>query len=257
MSWLSRAIGQTVLVVTSCCVWAGCLNYDDPEPEPPPPASLWIGTIQYPSGNIGVPLTAEVGPDPAQAFPLGIRVLEFVGPRARAGTGREIPVQVRSAGIVVHYPGGALGRLGQVLSGLAGAGNVQPLLYISDWPGNNVLEFDPATRRGTATIPTGRGPAGIVMSPGGERLYVALQDGGAIAVIDREAGERVDTIPITGSEPFGLGITPDGERLLACDINGGGQVHIVDIETKMVLQTLPTASCPSRSPSTPKAPWPM
>ena len=254
MSWLKRAVRRTVLVVLLCCLWVGC-NLEPCEdvdcggrlltPFEYWLYQLWLTTIRLPSGNPGM-LMAEGDPYSTQAFPLGIRLLEF-GPRAMSGAAREIALQVQSAGIVVHYPGGALGRLsGQLLANQAGGGNTEPLLYISNWPGNNVLEFDPATRRTTNTIPSGRGPAGIVMSPRGERLFVALQDAAGIAVIDREARQRIDTIPIAGSEPFGLGITPDGERLLACDINGGGRVHIVDIQTQQILQTLQTGELPEQ-----------
>jgi len=67
-----------------------------------------------------------------------------------------------------------------------------------------------------ATIPTGYTPHGVWPSPDGTRLYVALQDQNAVAVIDTLTNRVVTTLPIgegTQALVYVAGAVPQGQGL--------------------------------------------
>lgn len=196
--------------------------------------------VQYPSGE---PLLPEPNRR-AQGIQERIQLVEF-GPNAQLQGSSQSPLSVRSGGMAVYYPRPARARF-RGLPAVEPGDEPGPIVYISNWPDDNVLVFDPRTKQVTKTIAVGQGPGGIVISPDGRRLYVALKTGGAIAVIDREQNATIDTISVAGSEPFGIGITPDGTRLLVNDYRNGGQTHIVDIASKEVLASLSTGPRPEQ-----------
>lgn len=73
-------------------------------------------------------------------------------------------------------------------------------------------------------IEVGLHPGGMVLSPGGERLYVACANSDIISVISTETDEVIDTISVHskrkmlfGSSPAGLAISPDGNFLYVAD----------------------------------------
>jgi YVTN family beta-propeller protein len=57
-----------------------------------------------------------------------------------------------------------------------------------------------------------KGPRDIVLSPLGDKAYVALEDSGEIAVLDTRRNHVTATIPV-GSYPGGLALSPDGHYL--------------------------------------------
>ncbi len=63
---------------------------------------------------------------------------------------------------------------------------------------DTVVRIDPSTRAVTTTIPVGKAPAGIAVSPGS--VWVANSGDGTVSRIDPEAGEVSETIEV-GESP--------------------------------------------------------
>ena len=70
-------------------------------------------------------------------------------------------------------------------------------------------------------------PTGLMMSPGGERLYLANTGSNGIAVIDTATHETVDTIH-QGASPRAMAINAEGSRIFATFPNRVPQVVALD-----------------------------
>ena len=85
-------------------------------------------------------------------------------------------------------------------------------------------------------------PKGILLSPGGDRLYVSLGRGNAVAALDPETLELRGTVG-TGVRTWGLALSRDGTRLYAA--NGpDGTLSVVDTEAMKEIKTIPTGEMP-------------
>ncbi len=102
-----------------------------------------------------------------------------------------------------------------------------PLAYVSDEQSGTVVVVDPATASVVARIAVGRRPRGLVLSPEGHKLYVALSgspSGGVdertppdraadgIAVVD-VASRKVERVLPAGPNPENVAISRDGITL--------------------------------------------
>ena len=67
--------------------------------------------------------------------------------------------------------------------------------------------IDAAASRIVATIPVGRRPWGVVLSPDGRRLYTANGLFDDVSVVDTAAGRVVGTIG-AGAGPCGIALRP-------------------------------------------------
>jgi hypothetical protein len=66
----------------------------------------------------------------------------------------------------------------------------------------------------TGSIPTGKGPARIAVTPDGRTLVYNLQFEPAVGFADISAGRQVAVAPVAG-RPLSLTMTPDGRRAFA------------------------------------------
>jgi DNA-binding beta-propeller fold protein YncE len=98
-------------------------------------------------------------------------------------------------------------------------------VYTFNGSGNSATVFGAATGQKVATIELGGKPEAAVEDLPTNRLFVNIEDKGAIAVIDTTKHTLVATWPLTGcEEPTGLGYDPKNHRLFsAC----GNKVMVV------------------------------
>ena len=68
-----------------------------------------------------------------------------------------------------------------------------------------------------------------------------------MSAIDTATNTVCATIAV-GNSPFGIAITPDGATAYVTN-NGGLTVSVIDTVTNAVVATIPSALCPSASPS--------
>ena len=102
-------------------------------------------------------------------------------------------------------------------------------LFVSDWRKNTVTAPDPDTGRRLREIAVGRGPAGIVASPGGILVFVANRESDTVTIINTGSLAVVATLPV-GNAPFALAVSPDGGRLYVANVQSA-DVSIISTET--------------------------
>ncbi len=128
-------------------------------------------------------------------------------------------------------------------------------VYVSNEDGNSISVVDGQTQAVVATIPVGKRPRGMRLSPDGRTLYVALSGspkGGpgvdesklpppdraadGIGVVDLASGKLVRTLP-SGADPEAFDLTPDGKTLYVSN-EDTGQASVVDVTTGAVRKTI-------------------
>jgi YVTN family beta-propeller protein len=115
--------------------------------------------------------------------------------------------------------------------------------YITNIGDNTVSVIATATNTVIATIPVGRFPLGVAVTPDGSKVYVTNADSNSVWVIDTATNTVTATIPV-GSEPFGVALTPDGSKVYVA--NGGtNSVSVIDTATNTVSATIPGFSFPA------------
>lgn len=128
-------------------------------------------------------------------------------------------------------------------------------MFVSNEDGNSISVVDAQTQAVVATIPVGKRPRGMRVSPDGRTLYVALSGspkGGpgvdesklpppdrsadGIGVVDLASQKLVRTLP-SGADPEAFDVSPDGKTLYVSN-EDTGQASIVDVATGTVRKTI-------------------
>jgi YVTN family beta-propeller protein len=126
-----------------------------------------------------------------------------------------------------------------------------PTLFVTDEEVGTVIVVDPARAAVLTRIAVGKRPRGLVLSPDGQRLYVALSgsprsgpgggeaDAGppdrnadGIAVIDVAKRAVIKTLP-GGTDPEALDISPDGRTLFVSN-EDAAQLSVIDLSSGTV-----------------------
>jgi YVTN family beta-propeller protein len=79
------------------------------------------------------------------------------------------------------------------------------LVFVSTGRGNSVAIIDPTSNRVTATIPVGKRPWGIALSPDGRTLFAANGKSDNVSVVDVAAGKELRRIAV-GKGPWGVAV---------------------------------------------------
>ncbi|MDA8084561.1 MAG: CxxxxCH/CxxCH domain-containing protein [Nitrospiraceae bacterium] len=104
-------------------------------------------------------------------------------------------------------------------------------------PAKNTWTFSSAGK-----INVGRGPAGIVASPDGKRLYVTNAVDNTVSVIDRAAHTVTATITVDSS-PRGVDVTPDNGYVYVAN-TGSNTVSVIRTADNAVVKTVPVGTAP-------------
>jgi YVTN family beta-propeller protein len=165
---------------------------------------------------------------------------------------------MRLAGIA-----GALALLAGLGTSAAAAGPAAhgERLYVSDERGGFVVIVDPQKERVLGRIPVGKRPRGIVISPDGKRLYVALTGSPAagpgvdesklpppdhrydgIGVIDLASERLIHTYP-SGIDPETFALSHDGQVLYVSN-EDSGQLTALDVTKGSLKVTVPVGTEP-------------
>jgi DNA-binding beta-propeller fold protein YncE len=117
-------------------------------------------------------------------------------------------------------------------------------VYVSVWGGAKVLAFETSTLRQTGEYAVGEHPNAMVLSPTGDRLFVACANTNAVWAVDLAAGKAAEQISMAlypdaplSTTPNGLGLSPDGKTLVVANADNN-TVAVVDISVpgKSVVQ---------------------
>lgn len=117
-------------------------------------------------------------------------------------------------------------------------------LYVTNFLSNDVSVVDLTRGAVLATIPVGKNPTGMAVSPNQEEVYVANMWSGTVSVISTAQNEVTHTIAIptmnNPAVPFGLAMMPDGSKVYVTNLNDG-TVRVIDTQTKTVVDTITAA----------------
>ena len=106
----------------------------------------------------------------------------------------------------------------------------------------NAIDVVPlSTGVATSSITAGLGPRGISLSADDSMAYVSNAFDETVSVIDLSNGSTVDTIDITS--PAGSCLI--GNSLFVASMaSGGGKVEVINVETRMIAQTIDVGGSP-------------
>jgi YVTN family beta-propeller protein len=140
--------------------------------------------------------------------------------------------------------------------------------YVSDEHGNAVVAVDPVQGRIVQTFAVGRRPRGLLLSPDGSKLYVAVSGspiGGpgvdesklpppdraadGIAVVDLKSG-KVERVLQAGDDPETFAMSADGRTLFVSNEDTGA-VSSVSVDGSRVTLTQPVGEEPEGAAVTP------
>jgi len=109
-------------------------------------------------------------------------------------------------------------------------------IFVSDEASTCVFAIDGATLKTSECIEVGERPRGLVASPDGKRLYVAVSNANRIAVVDTATRKVLRTIE-SGPDPETFAISPDERHLYVAneDDNLLSMIAIADGATREVL----------------------
>jgi DNA-binding beta-propeller fold protein YncE len=119
-------------------------------------------------------------------------------------------------------------------NGIALSGDT--LLIVTSVAGQ-IAYIDTRTLTETKRIASSGTLQDVVLSPGGNEFYVAIESGPAIEVRSVATGALTGAI-FVGVGTFGLAMTPDGSQLWATS-PGSGLVKAIDLSTRQVVGTMP------------------
>lgn len=85
-------------------------------------------------------------------------------------------------------------------------------------------------------------PAGLVVSPDGHRLFVALDDVNEVAEVDAQTRQVLRRVPLAGG-PFGVAVHPDGSRLCVT-LRDADRVAVLDTKDLKIIEQIEVGSAP-------------
>lgn len=184
-------------------------------------ADIDLGRFHRPHGMARVPGTDQILATTERPFGL-----IMVDPTARKIV-RDFDVKGKSPHMVIPMPDGEWA-------------------YVSDTDSDTVAAIQLKTGN-VKLIATGARPQGGVLSPAGDRLYIACADGNQVSIIDTGKREVVGTI-LTGKGPARIALTPDGKTLVYnlgfepgvgfADVASGKQTAIVPLTGRPLSLTM-------------------
>src|SRR5206468_2085788 len=135
-----------------------------------------------------------------------------------------------------------------------------PRVYVTNEASGDVTVIDAATDGVLATIPVGKRPRGIQVSPDGTTVYVALsgsplagpdvrkalvpgnKEADGIGIIDPLRNKLIRILP-GGSDPEQLVVSRDGTRLYVAN-EDASLASVVDVASGKVIRAIPVGDEP-------------
>ena len=117
-----------------------------------------------------------------------------------------------------------------------------PNAYITNSVDGTVSVIDPTTNTVVMTIPVGRKPFGVAVTPDGNTVYIANSGDGTVSVIDTPTNTVIGSIAV-GTDPVGVAVTPDGKTVYVTN-QGDGTVSVINTATNTVIGSAIDVGCP-------------
>ena len=113
--------------------------------------------------------------------------------------------------------------------------------YVTNWYDNSVSVIDTATNTVNATVPVGRYPLGVGVTPDGSKVYVGNHYDRTISVIDGTNNTVISVIPVE-LNPGHVAVTPDGSTAYITEnpeSNSPVNVLVISSSKDAVVGTIP------------------
>ena len=133
--------------------------------------------------------------------------------------------------------------------------------YVTNETSGDLSVIDADTQQVVATLPLGKRPRGIALSPDGHILYVALsgsppappgvdestlpppdRSADGIGVVDLRQMKLLRVLP-SGTDPEVVAVSHDGSRVFVAN-EDAGIASVVDVESGKILETFPVGGEP-------------
>lgn len=122
-------------------------------------------------------------------------------------------------------------------------------LFVVNTGANQISVIDTNRRTVAATIPTGKGPGRIAMTPDGRTLVYNLQFEPGVGFADVASGRQVATVALSG-RPLSLTMTRDGRRAFA-GVQDQDKVFFISVPDRKIERVVQTPKGTGPDPAIP------
>src|SRR6185295_6554306 len=120
------------------------------------------------------------------------------------------------------------------------ASNSEGRLLVLNKGDDSLMVFDVPAHTLLKTIPVGKEPHELAVTPDGRKAYTANVGDDSLSGVDLAAGKVTRTIrPDGADQPHGLAITPDGRHLVVTS-EGSHRLYLVDVKRDVVERSITT-----------------
>ena len=145
-------------------------------------------------------------------------------------------------------------------------------VYVTNEVGGDLTVIDGGTNQVVATIPLGKRPRGIKVSPDGTKLFVALSgspiappgiDESKLPPADKKADgigivdiatRKVVRVLTSGSDPEQIALSADGTKLFVSN-EDTGEASIIDIASNKIISSIKVGGEPEGVTTSPNGRW--
>jgi len=115
-------------------------------------------------------------------------------------------------------------------------------LVYSDWKSGFVIKYNTATAEIVAQVYVGHSLAHLVHDEKHKRIYVAIREDDAVAIIDESNFSILSKVPV-GRAPFAIAIDPDNTWIVVGNVRSG-TLSIIDSDKLTLIQTVKAGVAP-------------
>ena len=128
--------------------------------------------------------------------------------------------------------------VGGLAAALQAAGGLQERVIQTNAAGDNVHVINPATNKLIGTIEGIEIPHGVVIAPGGARIYVTEEATRTMDAVDSKTLRVIKKVPLSG-RPNNLAVTADGRKVYVGIAQSPGAVDVIDTATLTNIKSVP------------------
>src|SRR3989441_114546 len=126
-------------------------------------------------------------------------------------------------------------------------------VFVTNEKSDNVTVIDAATRKVIQSIPVGKRPRGVAVSPDGRRVYVTNSNSDTLSVIDARSLAVLSTVP-AGLDPEGLTPNRAGTALYVVNENELS-VTVLDTDSLKITKKIAVGKEPETAVASPDGRW--
>jgi YVTN family beta-propeller protein len=114
--------------------------------------------------------------------------------------------------------------------------------YITNSGDGTVSVIDTTNNTVVETIPVGRKPFGVAVTPDGSKVYIANSGDNTVSVIETATNTVTGSPIAVGTDPVGVAVTPDGKTVYVTN-QGDDTVSVINTATNTVIGSAIDVGC--------------